>query len=80
MVRSLEVNREKKLAKTFFDQGSQWRCNVISICLKKSFLSKIFWLPPKVPCVRHVWPVGGDLFDAQIHKCGLPIGNLTSTV
>lgn len=28
--------------------------------------------------VRHVWPVGGDLFDVQIHKCGLPIGNLTS--
>jgi len=28
--------------------------------------------------VRHVWPVGGDLFDVQIHKCGLPIGDLTS--
>ena len=28
--------------------------------------------------VRQVWPHGGDLFDVQLHKCGLPIGNLTS--
>ena len=28
--------------------------------------------------VRQEWPVGGDLFDVEIHKRGLPIGNLTS--
>jgi len=28
--------------------------------------------------VRQVWAVGGDLFDVELHKCGLPIGNLTS--
>jgi len=28
--------------------------------------------------VRQVWPAGGDLFDVQFRKRGLPIGNLTS--
>ena len=28
--------------------------------------------------VRQEWPTGGDLFDMRLHKCGLPIGNLTS--
>jgi len=28
--------------------------------------------------VRQEWPAGGDLFDVRLHKCGLPIGNLTS--
>ena len=28
--------------------------------------------------VRQSWPPGGNLFDVQTHKRGLPIGNLTS--
>ncbi len=28
--------------------------------------------------VRQEWPAGGDLFDVQLRKRGLPIGNLTS--
>ena len=28
--------------------------------------------------VRQEWSSGGDLFDVRLHKCGLPIGNLTS--
>ena len=28
--------------------------------------------------VRQEWPAGGDLFDVQCRKRGLPIGNLTS--
>lgn len=28
--------------------------------------------------VRQTWPAGGNLLDVQLHKCGLPIGNLTS--
>jgi hypothetical protein len=28
--------------------------------------------------MRQVWPAGGALLDVEIHKCGLPIGNLTS--
>lgn len=28
--------------------------------------------------IDHEWPIGGDLFDVQVRKRGLPIGNLTS--
>lgn len=28
--------------------------------------------------VRQEWAPGSNLFDVQLHKCGLPIGNLTS--